>query len=233
MAGKRKRESMDQGGPVAPPPSGSDFRASSNDPLADFDPSHYVNSHHESDMPPHFADALVQHNAGDHNIHHGDPTNGQSATDTANAALHYSMTVNQSGEDAFMHEAASEAQRHREESATLNFGEPTNHQSGPSPYEFSPLDQLKEPTQQSEPQQPPQPQQQQQQQQHQHQQLPPSQQQQQQQQQQQHQPTPTPTGPEQSPPVGGGPPTPNKPAVGTDAWHKVRKDNHKEGNTSD
>lgn len=161
-------------------------------------------------MPPHFADALVQHNAGDqHNQqqqqHHDDAANGQSATDTANAALHYSMTVQQPGPDSFMQEAAEAAQHHREPSPPRSFVEAANHPTGPIPYEFSPLDQLKEQSQQPDaPQQ----------------QLPPPQQQQ--------QPTPTPTGPEQSPPVGGTP-TPNKPAVGTDAWHKVRKDNHKEG----
>jgi hypothetical protein len=33
-------------------------------------------------------------------------------------------------------------------------------------------------------------------------------------------------GPQQSPSVGG---TPSKPSVGSEEWHKVRKDNHKEG----
>jgi len=190
-------------------------------------------------MPPHFADALVQHNAGDHTMHHGDP-NGQSATDTATAALHYSMSVGQTAEDTFLHEATAESQRHRDQNTAMTFVDAASHQPAPSPYEFSPLDQLKESSQQPEPPQhplPPPPREQQQQRQSQ------SQQQQQEQQEQQeppqqpqprlhsHEPqqsTPAAAGLEQSPPVGG-PPTPGKPVVGTDAWHKVRKDNHKEG----
>lgn len=198
MAGKRKRESMDQGGPVAPPPPSNDFRASPSAGPLDFDPSQYVH-HHESDMPPHFADALVQHNAGEHSLHHGDSSNGQSATDTANAALHYSMTVQDTTDDGFLQQAAVDAQR--EPSNPLNFGESTH--APQNPYEFTHIEQLKEPTQQQEPSQQPN-------------QQPPQQQ------------TPS-VGPDQSPPVGGTTPNANKPAVGTDEWHKVRRDNHKEG----
>ncbi|KAL1306471.1 hypothetical protein AAFC00_005169 [Neodothiora populina] len=209
MAGKRKRESLDQGGPVAPP-SAPDFRASPHNDLG-FD--QYVNSHHESDMPPHFADALVQHNAGEHNMHNPDHNGGQNATDTANAALHYSMSVNvpQAEDNSFLQESAADPQHHREQSASLGF-EPTNHQQQPNPYELSAFDAMKEPSQQPDAQQ--------QQQQQQQQQMGP------QQQQQQQQLTPTPTGPEQSPPLGGL--SGSKPAVGTSEWHKVRKDNHKE-----
>lgn len=209
MAGKRKRESMDQGRQHVPPPPHGDFRASPNaGPLIDFDPSQYVNSHHESDMPPHFADALVQHNAGDHSIHHGDSNTGQNATDTASAALHYSINIHQTGEEAFLQDVAAEAQRRRREpSDSITFGETSTHQPEPNPYAMSPFDQAQEPPQQPERTQ-----------------IPAAQHPQQPQ-----QPTPTPTGPEQSPPLGGGPSTPNRPAVGTDAWHKVRKDNHKEG----
>ena len=153
-------------------------------------------------MPPHFADALVQHNAGDHgvhdhsmhdhNVHAAGPTNGQSATETANAALHYSMGVPPAHDESFL----THNDAHRESSAAFNLGEPAPGPSTSESYgEFAGLEQLKDPAQP---------------------------------QQQQQQPPPsavlgTTEGSPSATPSG------NKPAVGTDEWHKVRRDNHKEG----
>ena len=209
LAHKRKRDSLDHDVAHPPPPSGDfkEFRASPNTQVDYGSP--FLHSSHENDMPPHFADALVQHNAGDHgvhdhsihhdhNVHAPSSTNGQSATETANAALHYSMGVPQSHDEPFL----SHNDAHRESSANFTLGE-----SGPGPGpsnseaygEFAGIEQLKESAQ-------------------------PLQQQQQ---------------PPTQPPVMGtselspsATPSANKPAVGTDEWHKVRRDNHKEGESS-
>lgn len=168
------------------PPSSGDFRGSPNGVPLDFE-SHYVQHPHESDMPAHFAESLLQHNAGDHGLHSTGPGNGQSASDTATAALHYSMTVPQSTDESFMEQAAREA--HRDSSATFTLGD--GPPQDPVSYgEFPSLEQLKDPSQpQGE--------------------------------------APAITGTEDSPSAET---NPNKPAVGTDQWHKVRRDNHKEGN---
>ncbi|GAB7352980.1 hypothetical protein MBLNU459_g3547t1 [Dothideomycetes sp. NU459] len=177
---KRKRDSMDHEGPNVP----AEFRASPNDGTLDFE-SHYVQHPHENDMPAHFAESLLQHNAGDHGMHVPVSGNGQSASDTASAALHYSMTVPQATEESFLEQASRES--HRDSSTAFNLGD--GPQQDPNSYgDFSSLEQLKDPSQQ----------------------------------------------PTEAPVVAvteGSPSseqTSNKPAVGTDQWHKVRRDNHKE-----
>lgn len=183
LSHKRKRDSLDHEGPN--PSSSADFRASPNSTL-DFE-SHYVQHPHETDMPAHFAESLLQHNAGDHGVHGTGSSNGQSASDTASAALHYSMTVPQSTDESFLEQAAREA--HRDSSATFTLGDGPPQDPG-SYGEFPSLEQLKDPSQ--------------------------------------------PQGEGSAVPVTdespSAEPSANKPAVGTDQWHKVRRDNHKEGN---
>jgi hypothetical protein len=181
---KRKRDSLDHD--VGHAPAANDFK--------EF-----------RDMPPHFADALVQHNAGDHgvhdhslhdhNVHPQGPTNGQSASETANAALHYSMGVPQNHDESFL----THNDGHRESSATFSL-EAGAGQPNPESYgEFSGLEQLKENTQP-------------------------------QQQQQQAPPQTSALGTTEGSPSAT--PSGLRPAVGTDEWHKVRRDNHKEGKSS-
>lgn len=204
LAHKRKRDSLDHDVTHASSGSGDfkEFRASPNGQV-DYE-TPFLHTSHENDMPPHFADALVQHNAGDHGVHdhsihdhsvHGQgPNNGQSASETANAALHYSMGVPQNHDESFL----SHNDAHRESSATFTLGEHGTGQPNSEAYgEFAGLEQLKESAQ------PPQQQQQ-----------PPQQ--------------PSVLGPTEGSPSAT--PSANKPVVGTDEWHKVRRDNHKEGN---
>jgi hypothetical protein len=206
LAHKRKRDSLDHDVNHAPPASSDfkDFRASPTGQV-DYE-SPFLHSSHENDMPPHFADALVQHNAGDHgvhdhsmhdhNVHVPGPSNGQSASETANAALHYSMGVPQNHDESFL----SHTDPHRESSATFSLETGPGQQGSEAYGEFAGLEQLKENPQ-------PRPQQQQ----------------------QQAQPQTSVLGTTEGSPSAT--PSGLKPAVGTDEWHKVRRDNHKEGTT--
>ncbi|KAI4785735.1 hypothetical protein E4T44_14035, partial [Aureobasidium sp. EXF-8845] len=198
LAHKRKRDSLDHDVGHAPAPNDfKEFRGSPNGQVEYETP--FLS--HENDMPPHFADALVQHNAGDHgvhdhslhdhNVHSQGPTNGQSASETANAALHYSMGVPQNHDESFL----THNDGHRESSATFSLEAGAGQQNPESYGEFSGLEQLKENAQ---------PQQQQQQ---------------------------APLQTSVLDPGEGSPsatPSGLRPAVGTDEWHKVRRDNHKE-----
>ncbi|KAI4731031.1 hypothetical protein E4T49_01188 [Aureobasidium sp. EXF-10728] len=202
LAHKRKRDSLDHDVGHAPVSSEfKEFRGSPNGQVEYETP--FLN--HENDMPPHFADALVQHNAGDHgvhdhslhdhNVHPQAPTNGQSASETANAALHYSMGVPQNHDESFL----THNDGHRESSATFSLEAGTGQPNPESYGEFAGLEQLKE---NAQPQQ----------------------------QQQQAPPQTSVLGPTEGSPSAI--PSGSKPAVGTDEWHKVRRDNHKEGRIS-
>ncbi|KAH0068995.1 hypothetical protein KCU90_g21209, partial [Aureobasidium melanogenum] len=200
LAHKRKRDSLDHDVGHAPAPNDfKEFRGSPNAQVEYETP--FLHNSHENDMPPHFADALVQHNAGDHgvhdhslhdhNVHNQGSTNGQSASETANAALHYSMGVPQNHDESFL----THNDGHRESSATFAL-EAGAGQPNPEAYgEFAGLEQLKE---NAQPQQ----------------------------QQQQAPPQTSVMGNNEGSPSAT--PSGTKPAVGTDEWHKVRRDNHKE-----
>lgn len=204
LAHKRKRDSLDHDVGHAPAPNDfKEFRGSPNGQVEYETP--FLHNSHENDMPPHFADALVQHNAGDHgvhdhslhdhNVHNQGSTNGQSASETANAALHYSMGVPQNHDESFL----THNDGHRESSATFSL-EAGAGQPNPEAYgEFAGLEQLKE---NAQPQQ----------------------------QQQQAPPQTSVMGNNEGSPSAT--PSGTKPAVGTDEWHKVRRDNHKEGKIS-
>lgn len=95
------------------------------------------------------AAALTQHNAAGL---HGD-SNGQSATDTASAALHYSMTVPTPTEQQFLAQTASETNNDRESGTPFDLGSSTGAQQDPNAFsEFSEIEQLKDdtPTQQAQ-----------------------------------------------------------------------------------
>ena len=182
--GKRKRDLLDQSGPNAPPPPPSDYSTQVFE-------SQYLQHEGEGDLS--LAEALAQHNAeGDH-IGHEPGTNGQSVTDTASAALHYSMTVPVSTEETFLAQTTQgNNDRHPEPNFDLDTS--TTTQGATNSYtDFTTIDQLKET------------------------------------------PPPAPvqplavTQPGQTPPTEGSPTSANKPNVGSDEWHKVRRDNHKEG----
>lgn len=203
LAHKRKRDSLDHD--VGHAPASGDFKEFRGSPNGQVDyEAPFLHTSHENDMPPHFADALVQHNAGDHGVHDHSmhdhsvhshvPTNGQSASETANAALHYSMGVPQNHDESFL----THNDGHRESSAAFSLDAGAGQSNSEAYGEFAGLEQLKENAQ------PPQ------------------------QQQQQAQPQTSVLGTTEGSPSAT--PSGNKPAVGTDEWHKVRRDNHKEGN---
>ena len=181
---------MDQGGPNPPPaPTIHSYGQLSPTSAATqaFD-AQYIHHGGENDIT--LAEALAQHNAGgDHAFHDAGGSNGQSATDTASAALHYSMTVPTSTEATFMAQNTNDTPE-RPSDPSIDLGNATNVQQDSSTFsnEYS-LDSLKDGTRQT-------PQQQQQQ----------------------------GSGGEGSPTSGSA-----KPTVGTEEWHKVRRDNHKEG----
>ncbi|TIA20999.1 hypothetical protein D6C80_02002 [Aureobasidium pullulans] len=201
LAHKRKRDSLDHD--VGHAPASGDFKEFRGSPNGQVDyEAPFLHTSHENDMPPHFADALVQHNAGDHGVHDHSmhdhsvhshvPTNGQSASETANAALHYSMGVPQNHDESFL----THNDGHRESSAAFSLDAGAGQSNSEAYGEFAGLEQLKENAQ------PPQ------------------------QQQQQAQPQTSVLGATEGSPSAT--PSGNKPAVGTDEWHKVRRDNHKE-----
>lgn len=184
---KRKRDSADHSGaPDAPPPP---------QPAPEYEPAfeaQYLQHTGEGEMT--LAEALAQHNAGnDHSSHdneHDDATNGQSVTDTANAALHFSMTVPPPTEETFLAQTTNEQEHEQEDRPSEpNFdidtatNEYTNISNDPPPD-----------VQQESPSQP------------------------------QPQPPAQVTPAEDESPTSG-----SKPNVGSDEWHRVRRDNHKEG----
>ncbi|SMR46478.1 unnamed protein product [Zymoseptoria tritici ST99CH_1A5] len=191
LASKRKRPSNDM--PLQRPPPGMD--------VSDFD-QHYLGGHEDpmggnhNDGDMGFAAALAQHNAdhlneeqdAQHNHGQVQASNevndgGQSASDTAAAAMaqYHTLTVPQSTEQAFMAQVA-DASNDRANSASADQGMPGGPQRTNSFGEFE-----------------------------------------------------MGGGPGVSngegSPTDGGPQAPgssSKPQVGTDEWHKIRKDNHKE-----
>lgn len=178
---KRKRESMDQAGPHAlppPPPPGYTQMSPQHDSTAAFE-AQYLQHPGEGDLS--LAEALAQHNAGDQ-LAQDAGSNGQSATDTASAALaHYSMTVPIPTEQQFLATVGEGNDRPSDTSFDLG---PSNPQDNSGAYDYSGLDT--------------------------------------------HEGTQPPAGTDGSP-TSGGPP---KPTVGSDEWHKVRRDNHKEGKST-
>jgi len=130
------------------------------------------------------AEALAQHNAGNDHSSHDDATNGQSVTDTASAALHYSMTVPPPTEETFLAQTTNE-QDDRPSEPNFDIETATNEYTNIS--NDQPPD-----VQQETPSQP--------------------------------QPPAQITPAEDESPTSG-----SKPNVGSDEWHRVRRDNHKEG----
>jgi len=172
---KRKRDSADQTGQDAPPPP------------PEYEPAfeaQFLQHTGEGDMT--LAEALAQHNAGNDHDHssHDNPTNGQSVTDTASAALHFSMTVPPPTEETFLAQTANE-QEDRPSEPNFDIDSATNEYTNIA--SDHPPD-----VQQATPSQPP----------------------------------------AQTTPVESSPTSGNKPNVGSDEWHKVRRDNHKEGMSS-
>lgn len=184
MSGKRKRESLDDPSDV------QRYRSSPGANPNDFE-AHYLQNTEDE----HFAQALAQHNAGadhsSHDVHSGHDagsTNGQSASDTATAALqHYSMTVPQPTADTFLAQNPTEPEG-RPSSSSFDLGTPSHTTQQAQMYGLD-LDLKGDQNVQPQPSE--------------------------------GSPNATPAGP------GG-----YKPPVGSDEWHKVRRDNHKEGTSS-
>ena len=180
ISNKRKRVALDQGGPVHP-----------SVPASEFSPSQAFEAQylqHTGEHELNLAEALTQHNAGDEH-HDAGVSNGQSVTDTATAALHFSMHVPDSTESQFLAQAEHDAGE-RSPEPSFDIDPTTSAQQTPATFpDYSNIEQLKEGTDLHE----------------------------------------TPTGATRNTPGMSSPPTANKPVVGTDEWHKVRKDNHKEG----
>lgn len=109
-ATKRKRDQLDHGASTSHPP-GPDFSHSSN-----FE-AQYLHQTNDGDM--HLAEALTQHNAGDMpHPNRSSESNGQSATDTANAALHYNLTNSGPQTSTFLVDPPEE---HTEQAPEPNF----------------------------------------------------------------------------------------------------------------
>lgn len=188
LASKRKRESNDIPHPrAAPALSEPDTGLVQYLHGADDDDDGMGHDDHDMGF------ALAQHNAGldgNVNMHHdqdhnpgqeqGNPNAGQSASDTAAAAMaqYHTMTVPQSTEQAFLAQA-NEGSNDRPGSSSVDGGNPQRNSS------FGDFDIIASKNDQ-----------------------PPS------------------NGADGSP---GGGNSANKPPVGTEEWHKQRRDNHKEG----
>lgn len=173
-ANKRKRDSTSDFSRISPSDHDAKFSA-------DFAAQYLTHSEGELTL----AEALAQHNAGgiEHGVHDPGASNGQSATDTASAALHYSMTVPTATEATFLAQTPGDGVG-RASSASFDLGVSSNNgPQGTNAFEeFADLDQLKDGSAQAV---------------------------------------------AESSPTGDG--NANKPAIGSDEWHKVRRDNHKEG----